>query len=281
MRWRRERKPRLRFHSRLLSWWILLVGFNWNPWHWYQNAEGAAGGILGNIKNWVEGLILSAGNLLLNDIIDVANWVGDQFSNLGRFVGQQFYNIISWAAQQFHDLGKWINDQAWNIITWTAQQFRDLGKWVNDQAWNIISWTAQQFHDLGKWVNDEVWNLITWTGKQLQHIFDLSTQYARDLWNILWRDVIAPALAPLIWVKDHVMDIIHWWEHGALDLWHILEKGIGWLIWFAEHPIEAIDEIEHDITRGLRAGAPGAWSGGASRWMDRIVHAIGEWLGID
>lgn len=281
MRWRRERKPKLRFHSRLISWWVLTLGFNWNPWHWYQNAEGAAGGILGSIKGWVEGVVLSAANLLLNDIIDVANWVGGQFGDFGRFIGQQFNNLLHWTEQQFRDLGNWVSGQFWQLLAWATQQFRDLGNWVSGQFWQLLNWATQQFRDLGNWIASEFWKVYDWVAKAVQNAIDLSTQYARDLWNIIWRDILAPALAPLFWIKDHVMDIIHWWEHGALDLWHILEKAVGWLIWFAEHPFDAIDQVETDIVHGLRSGAPGAWSGGASKWMDRIIRAIGEWLGID
>lgn len=279
MRWRRRRRqPSI--HRWIAFFAVTRVAAWYNPWSWVKYAAGVGGYPLGGLGDWVVNVIVQGLNLVENDVLDVFNWARDQVVAVYKLFIDGLNNVYDSIAQAGRDILGWVGAGIQRVYDWINHQVSAVLDWIGAGLQGVYNWIAHQVGQILQWVEGELAQLGQWIEQSIEWAIHTAEQAAKDLWDFIWSNFLGPLLAPLIWLYDHAKSIVVWFEHGVIDVWHIIEKALGWLIWFAEHPIEAIDDIETTIADDIKAGVPGAWTSGANRWAARVEHAVGEWLGI-
>lgn len=268
----------------ILAVWLLkrstLTKWSWNPLSWWNDATGAAGGVISTIRDWVLGVVSNAVNLVENDVqsafsyaVGSVDWLfglinqvetesvqwfqygihyAEQLLTDAEGFAQRLINDVrSWAAaaiQEATNLAEhWVND----AVAWASSAIANLGAWAGQLVANLGAWAANEIGSLGVAITDGLAHLLAWVESALAKLWT-------DLYNTVYNDFIRP-----------IMDVIH-----------IAEKAIDWLIWFADHPFDVMRTAENDLLHWLQTDATGALESATDDGVARIEDTLGRWLGV-
>lgn len=255
------------------------MGFNWNPVSWWNDLYGAATSVGSAVANFVNNAVISAVNLVENDIgdaIDTAyNWFQDAESYSWGLAETAIGDANSW--------GEYAVGQAEGLF---SRAESDIGQGVNDAISTAENLYNQAVNDADYLFNRAEADATQWVGDAINDAEGFAHTVEVDAENALntlagWvkDDVLDPLLQGLTDLGDLVAGPLKYLEGEVAHAVGLVEGAAGWLEWIALLPFDGVEAfigvLEGKMTlANVQANSP-AWADAASEVDRALAYVIG------
>jgi hypothetical protein len=233
----------------------LRPSFDWDPISWAESVGGWIVGAGSRAVDDIKALIvkvvgdaIKAVNDSLHDAVrgltdaigavsdgvnSVLDWIGNADSWLAAHIFASLQTFWGWAGAL---VAQWLDD----LRSWASDALDALGRVLTD-AINAVSSAVD-------WVVanliDPVLHWIDQAAEFVGHVIDV-------WWDAVWSATIGPALDLLDHVWGLVQQLWHFLTVVWVDVWHVLDKAWGWLVWLGEHTFDDLLALFSGTAEGI------------------------------
>ncbi len=254
-----------RYFRRLLwRYFLVRLGFDWDPLHWAKEALHDAADIPKEIEAAVKAIV---------------RWVVKECVRLGNLIGRTAEELLAGITQ----VTDFLSSEIGGLETWAGNVYGDIARNIDGTVARIESDTGSFVRSLESgWDSAVKWSeehVLDPAARELRRLIHDGEKAWEDIWQTFLRDEWRPALHDLRDVEQTLASLGTALDHGIIDAFHLVEKAWDWLEAFAAHPISELEGLPDDVLAQMTSKwITGAASGTGGLWAD-FADELGKVLG--